>query len=145
MSLWAATAMAISLGLSIYVHLFRRVQESYPFQPVPVYPYRRPNSYMNFGSVHEDGEDQGARSILTNSQLVLQIDNRDPMRKMREDHRGHWTEQGSVYPEDRHFIVNSFVSSPFARLLGRGSSLTCPRRLPSSSSECQIGAWRTAL
>lgn len=111
LTLWAIVAVSISSCLSFYVHIFGRSEGSYRLQHVPVYPYRRPDPYTNFRAVSSsvNSADSTTNSIDTTSQLVLQIDNTDPTRRTSQDHRTHWTEQGTVYPEDRHFRVTQRV------------------------------------
>jgi hypothetical protein len=105
----AIVAATISLGMSLYVFGLRRVETFYKLQSVPVYPFRRPNPYINLENTALNGNSDAGEELVGHSQLILQIDNTDPSRRMVEDHRTHWTEKGTVYPDDRHFIVSSLV------------------------------------
>jgi len=105
---WAIVASVVSFGSSLVLFVAEFDQGYYARQPTPVYPFHRPNPYVNLDNV------AGANAhdyLDTFSQVVLQIHNSDPTRKMTEDHRTHWTEEGTVYPEDRHIVVVSLTSS----------------------------------
>lgn len=62
-------------------------------------------------SYHESAQ---VTTIFSYAQIVLQLDPSDPERRLHEDSsRENWTPVGTVYPDDRHFIVSTNVRVQF--------------------------------
>ena len=70
----------------------------------------RPNPYVNLEHALAETKYQFP-PIYNFPEVVLQVRTADSARNMYEDDRGWFTRDGSVYPDDRHIIVNSFVSA----------------------------------
>ncbi|KAG6919946.1 hypothetical protein DXG01_013295 [Tephrocybe rancida] len=70
------------------------------------HPLRRPNQYMNLDKVLKN-KTEPFPPLIGYPPILLQIQTSDFRRTMHEDERGHWSELGSIYPDDRHFVVTS--------------------------------------
>ncbi|KAG6848397.1 hypothetical protein H0H93_000549 [Arthromyces matolae] len=76
------------------------------------HPLRRPNQYMNLDSALSlRNHSEPIPPIVGFPPVLLQIQVSDPKRVMREDERGHSSSVGTIYPDDRHFVVTPQIAT----------------------------------
>ena len=111
MILWAAIGVACSTAISVVLFLFTvlsppevAIASSRMSMSVP----RRPNPYLYLDKILATTT-QTFPPITNFPPVVLQFDNANPKRPMREEERGRLTEFGTVYPDDRHILITNKV------------------------------------
>ncbi|KAH7908277.1 hypothetical protein BJ138DRAFT_1115977 [Hygrophoropsis aurantiaca] len=73
---------------------------------------RRPSVYLNLESVQSNDTQIRFPPIVTFSPFVLRVLLSDPLRPLREDTMlQRQTSKGTVYPDDRHFLVSPTAST----------------------------------
>ncbi|KAJ7454052.1 hypothetical protein B0H11DRAFT_2070146 [Mycena galericulata] len=71
---------------------------------------RRISSYINLDKV-ERISNHSFPPTTNFSPLLLQIYTSDPLRSLNEDERGYQSIEGDIFPDDRHFVVSSTIST----------------------------------
>ena len=69
---------------------------------------------MNLDTVHRNASERFI-PIDSFAYVVLQLKNHDPQHEMYEDDRLYYSQQGAIYPDDRHFLVTKEVHSAVQR------------------------------
>jgi hypothetical protein len=70
---------------------------------------KRPSTYMNLDKVSFNSSLGTFPPIHSFAQVLLQLDNSDPSRALRETSRRYQSPVGDIYPNDRFFLVSSSV------------------------------------
>ncbi|KAJ3753848.1 hypothetical protein EV360DRAFT_29548, partial [Lentinula raphanica] len=73
-------------------------------------PTRRASTYINLHNINYTGRPKFA-PIISSAHVVLQIDLHDSHRTMHEDDRGYYSQEGAIYPDDRHISISPLVST----------------------------------
>jgi len=71
---------------------------------------RRPSTYMYLEKVTTTPK-VSPPQIFSFAHILLQIDTKDPHRKLKEDSRWYQSNFGEIHPDDRHFLVSSQVNT----------------------------------
>ncbi|KAJ7587158.1 hypothetical protein C8J56DRAFT_786960 [Mycena floridula] len=74
-------------------------------------PLRRPSPYINLNRVPINSSSAPLPSIFSFAHVVLQFQNSDPLRALKEDSRWYPSDVGEIYPDDRHFLVSEQIST----------------------------------
>ena len=108
---WAAIGVACSTAFSavlFIITLFSPPDVAVAPSRITTGVPRRPNPYLYLNRILANTT-QTFPPITNFPPVALQLDNADPQRRMREDERGRPTEFGTVYPDDRHILINNQV------------------------------------
>lgn len=109
--MWSVAGVAVTTVLSVilFVSGLSAVRGS---QPQVEEPPLRPNPYVYLNKILRNTTTTFP-PIINYPQVVLQIDNADGSRIMRESERGRPTVFGTVYPDDRRILISDSVSMSF--------------------------------
>ncbi|KAL1949596.1 hypothetical protein VTO73DRAFT_8477 [Trametes versicolor] len=106
--IWSVAGVAVTTVLSIL--LFVNGLSANNSQPQVGVPPLRPNPYVYLDKILQNST-KTFPPIINFPQVVLQIDNADKSRTMREHERGRATAFGTVYPDDRRVLITDSVSA----------------------------------
>jgi len=110
---WACIATICSSVLSIALFVFGafpHAASNFSNHQAQTSTLRRASTYMNLEKVQRNNTDRFP-PITGFSDILLQINPGDPLRTLREDDRGYYSQEGGIYPDDRHFSVSSVSST----------------------------------
>ncbi|KAF8055312.1 hypothetical protein FPV67DRAFT_854273 [Lyophyllum atratum] len=107
---WACIISIVSSLISLFILATVSSTGSTLRHAPSVQPLRRPNQYMNIDKVLLN-HTEPFPPIVGFPPVVLQIQRSDPKRTMHEDERGHPSPVGTIYPDDRHFVVSTEMST----------------------------------
>lgn len=75
-------------------------------------PPRQLGQYVNLNKSYQPT--RGIEAVkFSYAQVLMQLEASDQTRILREDSRQYLTFAGTVYPDDRHFLVSESVSTSF--------------------------------
>ncbi|KAI0325288.1 hypothetical protein GY45DRAFT_1356810 [Cubamyces sp. BRFM 1775] len=106
--LWSTIGVALTTAISLLLTIVALGRSH--ASPPTVQLWRRPNPYVYLDTVLLNTT-RPIPSINNFPQVVLQIDNNDPSRRMYESDRERPTPFGTVYPDDRRIFVTDAVST----------------------------------
>ncbi|KAG6826139.1 hypothetical protein H0H92_000994 [Tricholoma furcatifolium] len=102
---WAHLFSILSLFISTFILIYGPMYGTRWHSVSPDnHPLRRPSQYMNLDKVLKNHTNPFP-SIIGFPPVLLQIQVSDDKRVMHEDERGHPSLVGTIYPDDRHFVV----------------------------------------
>jgi len=102
----------LTTAMSVVLYLHPQPVQSHSCSGNILLP--EPDPYLN---IRLEANSEGS-SVLGFPQLMLQLDSFSPGKSMKEDSsRIYFSHAGTVFPDDRHFIVNSSVCSCMSRVI----------------------------
>ncbi len=108
--MWSVAGVAVTTVLSVILFVSGLSATVHNSPPQVDELLLRPNPYVYLDKILRNTT-MTFPPIINFPQVVLQIDNADGSRTMREDERGRATTFGTVYPDDRRILISDNVSS----------------------------------
>lgn len=134
-----SSALSIGLLLDTWFTRDTTVLVNHPYKTL-----RRPSTYMNLGGALAKAKPIALPPIIRFPEIILQFDNTDALRVLREDtSRSYTSPDGSIFPDDQHFLITTKGSTCFLQLRSRDDDGDYRHQLWRNFEVSTLG-WKTA-